>query len=196
MRRILTAFTIFIAAAASAFAQETMADEISDWANEWKHTFSKEGIKEWKPEFTARYYAGFYTSGPMLTAGIRIDEKRALSLFVRQGDTYIDHAPGDLYSICTGINFRRYWHIGTRKRFSFYSDFYVGAGYIYKIGGKYHKETTTGEQKEVIDDNVGDVMFVGGWQPGLSIRCYKNLNLFFGPTIATDCLGLHFGIGF
>ena len=73
---------------------------------------------------------------------------------------------------------------------------FMSAQDIYKIGGKYHKETTTGEQKEVIDDNVGDVMFVGGWQPGLSIRCYKNLNLFFGPTIATDCLGLHFGIGF
>lgn len=196
MKRILTAFTVFIVAAASAFAQATMTEELSGWANEWKEAFSKEGIKEWKPEFTARYYAGFYTSGPMLTGGARIDEKRTLSLFVAQGDTYIDHAPGDLYSICAGISFRRYWHIGKRKRFSFYSDLYIGAGYIYKISGKYHRNATTGEQKKVIDDNVGDVLFVGGWQPGIRARCYKNLHLFFGPTIATNCLGLHFGIGF
>ena len=28
------------------------------------------------------------------------------------------------------------------------------------------------------------------------VRFYKNLHLFLGPTIATDCLGLHLGIGF
>ena len=195
MKRILTAFTVFIVTATSLFAQETMADDISGWANEWKYAFSKEGVKEWKPEFTARYYAGFYTSGPMLTGGVRIDEKRTLALFIGLGDTYIDHAPSDLYSICTGVNFRRYWHIGKRKKFSFYSDLYVGAGYIYKISGKYHTDTT-GEQEEVIDDNVGDVQLVAGWQPGIRARCHKNLNLFFGPTIATDCLGLHLGIGF
>lgn len=66
----------------------------------------------------------------MLTGGVRVDEKRSFSLFLGQGDTYVDYAPADLYSIRTGI------------------------------------------------------------------RCYKNLHLFLGPTIATDCLGLHLGIGF
>jgi hypothetical protein len=28
------------------------------------------------------------------------------------------------------------------------------------------------------------------------VRCYKNLHLFLGPTIATDCIGAHLGIGF
>ena len=41
-----------------------------------------------------------------------------------------------------------------------------------------------------------DVLFVGGWQPGIRVRCYKNLHIFLGPTLATDCLGLHLGIGF
>ena len=36
------------------------------------------------------------------------------------------------------------------------------------------------------------VMFTSG----IRVRCYKNLHLFMGPTIATDCIGLHLGIGF
>ena len=196
MKRILIAITFLIFITASAFAQETMAEYISGWANEWKYSFSKEGVKQWKPEFTVRYNTGFYTSGPMLTGGVRIDEKRSLSLFVCQGDTYIDGAPGDLYSICAGLHFRKILYTSKSRRFAFYSDIYAGAARIYKISGKYHKNTATGELQEVIDENVGDVLFVGGWQPGVKIRCYRNINLFFGPTIATGCIGLHFGIGF
>lgn len=196
MKRILTTLAAIIVASVSAFAQETMAEDLSGWANEWKYAFSKEGVKEWKPEFTLRYYAGLFTVGPMMTGGVRVDEKRSFSLFVGQGDTYIDHAPADLYSIRTGVNFRRYWHLGKRKTFAFYSDLYAGAAWIYKINGKYHGNTETGEQWEVIDENVGDVLFVGGWQPGIRVRCYKNLHLFLGPTIATDCLGFHLGLGF
>lgn len=176
------------------FAQETLSDGLSDWANEWKRAFSKEGVKDWKPEFTLRLYAGWITEGPMLTGGVRIDEKRSLALMLGQGDTYLDYAPGSLYSLRTGLNFRRYWHLGRRKIFAFYSDLYAGAAWIYKIEGKYHYPD--GKQEEVIDDNVGDVLFVGGWQPGIRIRCYRNLHVFLGPTLATDCLGVHLGIGF
>ena len=173
-----------------------MADDLSGWANEWKHAFSEEGFKEWKPEFTLRFYTGLTTTGPMLTGGVKVDEKRTFALFLGQGDTYLDYAPADLYFISTGLSFRRYWHLGKRKIFAFYSDLYAGAGWIYKIDGKYHGNAETGEQWEVIDDNVGDVLFVGGWQPGIRVRCYKNLHVFLGPTIATDCLGIHLGIGF
>ncbi|MBQ8420721.1 MAG: hypothetical protein IJX11_00465 [Bacteroidales bacterium] len=176
------------------FAQETLSDGLSDWANEWKRAFSKEGIKDWKPEFTLRLYAGWITEGPMLTGGVRIDEKRSFALMLAHGDTYLDSAPGSLYSLRTGLNFRRYWHLGRRKIFAFYSDLCAGAAWIYKIEGKYHYPD--GKQEEVIDDNVGDVLFVGGWQPGIRIRCYRNLHVFLGPTLATDCLGVHLGIGF
>jgi hypothetical protein len=40
----------------------------------------------------------------------------------------------------------------------------TGAAWIYKINGKYEGNSQTGEQWEVIDENVGDVLFVGGWQ--------------------------------
>lgn len=196
MKRILTILLTLLLASVTAFAQESMTEGVNSWANEWKYAFSKEGVKEWKPEFTARYYAGFFTSGPMITGGVRVDEKRTFAIFVSQGDTYLDYAPGDLYSISAGLNFRRYWHIGKRKTFAFYSDLYAGAGRIYKIDGKYLKNTASEEVWEVIEDNVGDVRFVAGWQPGIRVRCYKNLHMFLGPTIATDCLGLHLGIGF
>lgn len=131
MKRILTTLAAIIVASVSAFAQETMAEDLSGWANEWKYAFSKEGVKEWKPEFTLRYYAGLFTVGPMLTGGVRVDEKRSFSLFVGQGDTYIDHAPADLYSIRTGVNFRRYWHLGKRKTFlSIATYMLVPRGYI------------------------------------------------------------------
>ena len=31
--------------------------------------------------------------------------------------------------------------------------------------------------------------YITGWQPGIRVRCYKNLHLFLGPTNATDFLG-------
>ena len=196
MKRILIILAALLFSIGSSYAQETMSDDLSRWADSWRHAFSKEGIAEWKPEFTVRYYTGLTTTGPMLTGGVKVDEKRTFALFVGQGDTYLDYAPGDLYFISAGLNFRRYWHLGKRKIFAFYSDLYAGAGWLYKIDGKYHGNAETGEQWEVIDDNVGDVLFVGGWQPGIRVRCYKNLHIFLGPTIATDCLGLHLGIGF
>ena len=195
MKRILLVISTLFIGFASASAQ-TFGDDASKWANEWKQAFSREGVRAWKQEFTARYYTGLVTSGPMLTEGIRVDEKRTLGLFLSQGETYGDHAPGDIYTMSTGLCFRRYWHLGARKTFASYSDIYAGAGWVYKVNGKYHVNAETGEQWEVIDDNVGDVRFLCGWQPGIRVRCYRNLHIFLGPTIALNCLGLHLGIGF
>lgn len=197
-RTVITIFIILplFLASQAAKAQESKTED-TGWAQEWKYAFSKEGVKEWKPEFTLRLSAGLFTSGPKLTGGVRVDEKRSFSIFVGQGTTYVDYAPANLYSIRTGINFRRYWHLGKRKIFAFYSDLYAGAAWIYRIeGSKYEYNPETGEQYEIIDENVGDALFVASWQPGIRVRCYKNLQLFLGPTLATDCLGLHLGIGF
>ena len=124
-------------------AQEMNNENHSGWANGWKYAFSKEGMKEWKPEFTLRK---------------------------------------------TGVSFRRYWHIGKRKAFALYSDLFAGMGWIYKINCP--------QQYLSVRANVGDVIFVGSWQPGLRIRFYKNIHVFFGPLLASDSIGLHFGIGF
>lgn len=196
IRHIVVALTLF-ATSIMASAQETMAEAIAAGPlKEWKQAFSEEGRQSWKPELTLRLYAGLLTSGPMITGGIRVDERRTLGLFAGHGDTYIDHAPGDLMSVRIGIAYRKYKHLGKRKIVSLYSDFYAGAAYIYEVKGKYQANIVTGEQWEIIDDNPGDILFVGGWQPGIRVRCYRNLHLFLGPTFATDCIGLHLGIGF
>ena len=195
MKRIMT-ILIAVLAAGNVFAQGSVSEDNQRWANEWKYAFSKEGIKEWKPEFTLRGYAGFVTSGPMLTGGVRIDQKRSFSLFVGMGDTYIDHAPADIYTVSTGLNFRRYWHLGKRKVFALYSDLYAGAAFVTEVTGATYEINDNGEVWEIVEEKPGDVLFIGGWQPGVRIRFYRNLHIFLGPTIATDCIGAHFGIGF
>lgn len=184
MKRIIITLTALMIAAVCAFAQETMVEDVSGWAQEWKHAFSKDGKKAWKTEYTLRYRAGLFTSGPMFTAGIRVDEKRTIGLFTGLEEIWDDATPANIYSARLGFTFRRYWHMGKRKTFAFYSDLYAGAGYIYKV--------TSPDSYA----HKGDVLFVGGWQPGIRVRCYKNLHIFLGPTLATDCLGLHLGIGF
>lgn len=171
-------------AGGTAYAQETMATDADTWAGEWRHAFSPEGRKNWKTEHTLRIRAGFFTEGLMFTSGIRVDEKRTLGLFAGLEDVWDDATPANIYSARLGVTFRRYWHLGERKIFSFYSDLYAGAAYIYKV-----------TNQETYEDN-GDILFVGGWQPGVRVRCYRNLHIFLGPTLATDCLGLHLGIGF
>ena len=184
MKRTLIIIAVMLIAGGTAYAQETMATDEDTWAGEWRHAFSPEGRKNWKTEHTLRIRAGFFTEGLMFTSGIRVDEKRTLGLFAGLEDVWDDATPANIYSARLGVTFRRYWHLGERKIFSFYSDLYAGAGYIYKV-----------TSHETYEDK-GDILFVGGWQPGVRIRCYKNLHIFLGPTLATDCIGLHLGIGF
>lgn len=184
MKRTLIIIAVMLIAGGTAYAQETMATDADTWAGEWRHAFSPEGRKNWKTEHTLRIRAGFFTEGLMFTSGIRVDEKRTLGLFAGLEDVWDDATPANIYSARLGVTFRRYWHLGERKIFSFYSDLYAGAAYIYKV-----------TNQETYEDK-GDILFVGGWQPGVRVRCYRNLHIFLGPTLATDCLGLHLGIGF
>lgn len=161
-----------------------------------KDTFSQEGRKKWSPEFTARVYAGFVTEGPAITGGVRIDDKRTLGLMVWQGKSYIDAAPGRIYSVSAGLYLRRYFHIGNRNIVALYSDLAIGAGYIYKVDGKYRYDAQTGEKIQQIEETPGDVEFAATWQPGIRFRFWKSMQLFLGPTISTNTVGLHLGVGF
>ena len=196
MKRLLffTA-TLFITAMIPLRAQ-TFADDAKGWIDGWKYAFSAEGRQAWKPEFTARAYAGFFTGGPAITGGIRIDDKRTLGLMLWQGNTYIDAAPGHIRSVSAGLYMRRYFHLGERDIVALYSDLAVGAGYIYKVDGKYWNDIETGEQVQRIKENPGDVVFAATWQPGIRFRFWRNLHLFLGPTLSTDTVGLHLGVGF
>lgn len=189
MKRILTIITALTIASANAFAQQTASDDaeyIGDRiAREWSQAFSKEGKQKWETEYTCRLRTGFFTDGVMFTGGIRVDEKRTLGLFTGLENVWDDAAPANSYSARLGLTYRRYWHLGQRKIFAFYSDLYAGAAYIYKD-----------TDPDPYYNSQGDLLFVGGWQTGVRIRFYKNIHMFLGPTIATDCIGLHLGIGF
>ncbi|MBO7286857.1 MAG: hypothetical protein J6U85_01370 [Bacteroidales bacterium] len=189
-RLIITLFICLFSASGIVNAQVNQ----SRWANEWRYAFSKEGMKEWRPEFTLKRSGGFFTDRRMLTGGVRVDEKRSFALYLGQGNQWIDHAPAHVFSIRTGVSFRRYWHLGARKTFAFYNDLSVGIGWVYKIDGGYH-ETPDGEIYS-ISEEIGDMLFEVLWQPGFRVRFYKNIHMFFGPTLATDCIGIHFGVGF
>ena len=173
-----------------------MADDVRSWSEGWKYAFSLEGRQNWKPEFTARYYAGFFTEGPAITGGVRVDDKRTFGLMVWQGRTYIDAAPADVYSLSAGLYMRRYFHLGQKDIVALYIDFAVGAGYVYKMDGGYMVNLETGETVKTTDYDKGDVLFAATFQPGVRFRFWKNLHLFLGPTISTNTVGLHLGLGF
>ena len=154
--------------------------------------------KTLKPEFTARLNLGLYNSGAVLSGGVRLDDKHTVGLMVGPHETYYDDFPANVRSITTSVFARRYFHLGQRKTFAIYSDLSIGAGWIYEVDGKYWIEPTPdgNYEREMIDEEPGDAYFVLSWQPGIRVRCYKNLHIFLGPTIATNCLGVHLGIGF
>ena len=164
-----------------------------------KESFSAEGRKNWKSEVTVRGNLGIYAGGFAVTGGVRIDEKRTLGLMVgKNSNTYtVRHGYTDVNSFSAALYGRRYFHLGERKIFSFYSDLALGAAFVTDLEGAYWVDPVDGvTKKEDISVDKGDVQFYISWQPGIRVRCYKNLYLFLGPTIATDCLGLHLGIGF
>ena len=195
-RLLILAAALFVSTMVPLKAQ-TMADDAKVWAAGWKHAFSAEGRQAWKPEFTARVYAGFFTEGPAVSGGIRIDDKRTLGLMIWKGNTYIDAAPASVHSISTGLYMRRYFHLGKKDIVALYSDFAIGAGYIYRIDGGYMTNVETGETVRTYEENSeGDIIFAATWQPGVRFRFWKNLHLFLGPTISTNTIGIHLGVGF
>ena len=148
-----------------------------------------------RPEFTARGYVGFYNGGYRISGGVNINNKRTAGLMLGYHDTYYDAAPGNVYSINTSLWYRHYFHMGSNRRWAFYVDAYAGVGWVYKVDDN-SLDLVTGERMSMIDESPGDVMPRLGLQPGISIRCYNTLRIFAGPSIATDCVGLHIGIGF
>ena len=195
MRRSILVLAAIVLSLTTLRAQ-TMADDLGIWADGWKYAFSREGRQNWKPEFTARLYAGLFTEGPAITGGVRIDDKRTVGLMAWKGRTYIDAAPADVYSLSAGLYMRRYFHLGKKDIAALYSDFAIGAGYVYDMDGGYMVNTETGETVKTTHYSKGDVLFSATWQPGIRFRIWKNFHLFFGPTISTDTVGFHLGAGF
>ena len=164
-----------------------------------KESFSAEGRKAWKPEFTVRGNLGIYAGGFAVTGGVRIDEKRTLGLMAgRNVNVYtVTHGYADVNSFSAAVYGRRYLHLGERKIFSFYSDLALGAAVVTGMVDAYWIDPVDGTtKKDDISVEKGDVQFHVSWQPGMRVRFYKNLHLFLGPTLSSHCLGVHLGLGF
>ena len=167
-----------------------------------KESFSAEGRKAWKPDVTVRGNLGIYAGGFAVTGGVRIDEKRTLGLMAGKNVNVYTVSKGyvDVNSFSAAVYGRRYFHLGERKIFSFYSDLALGAAFITDVEGAYYWVDPTDHyevaEKEKITSLPGNVEFYVSWQPGMRVRFYRNLHLFLGPTLSSHCLGVHLGIGF
>jgi hypothetical protein len=164
-----------------------------------KESFSDEGRKNWKPEVTVRGNLGIYAGGFAVTGGVRIDEKRTLGLMAGKNvNVYtVTHGYTDVNSFSAALYGRRYFHLGERKIFSFYSDLALGAAFVTDLEGAYWVDPVDGTtKKDDISVDKGDVQFYVSWQPGIRVRFFDNVHLFLGPTLSSHCLGVHLGIGF
>ena len=164
-----------------------------------KESFSAEGRKAWKPDVTVRGNLGIYAGGFAVTGGVRIDEKRTLGLMAGKNvNVYtVRHGYTDVNSFSAAVYGRRYFHLGERKIFSFYSDLALGAAFVTGLEGAYWVNPVDGTtKKEDISVEKGDVQFYVSWQPGMRVRFFDNVHIFLGPTLSSHCLGVHLGIGF
>ena len=183
----------------SAIAASLLLASSSLSAQGIKESFSAEGRENWESEFTVRGNLGIYAGGFAVTGGVRIDEKRTLGLMAGKNvNVYtVTHGYTDVNSFSAALYGRRYFHLGERKIFSFYTDFAFGSAFVTDLEGAYWVDPVDGTtKKEDISVDKGDVQFYISLQPGMRVRFYKNLHLFLGPTLSSHCLGVHLGIGF
>ena len=174
---------------------QSMTEDFRSSFEGYKYAFSKEGRKEWKPEFTIRLCMGLPTGGYAVSGGVRINSNHTLGVMLMRKSTYIDHVPAHIYYYYAGLYWRGYVHLGKKDYFSLYSDVSLGGNYTYRVDGKYWD--MNGEQIEAISDSPGDIRFVAAWQPGIKIRFWKNIHIFLGPTFSNEiAFGFHLGVGF
>ena len=138
-----------------------------------------------RSEVTLRLYCGF-PYGPAVTAGARVNDNLTIGIMAGYGSTYVDAAPGTIYSATIGMYMRYYIHLDKKDVTALYSDVIAGARRIYRVAG----------EGPSILVSPGDVYFNLDWQPGLRIRFYKNIHVFLGPTIGRASVGFHIGLGF
>ena len=115
-QRVVMALVALILMASSSLSAQSL-----------KESFSAQGRENWESEFTVRGNLGIYAGGFAVTGGVRIDEKRTLGLMLGSHEVFYNAEPATVKYLNTSLYFRRYFHLGERKRCAFYSDLFVGA---------------------------------------------------------------------
>ena len=150
--------------------------------------FNKEGRQAWKLELSVRQVATIGYAPQMANIGVRVSPDWVFGIGAGYGEfrgTYF--IPFHLYN-------RIYIPLGTKQRFSLYSDQFLIYSYIFKA---YQTEPQTGSGAQ-----KGDGNFIWSIQPGISVRLWGKSNLFLGPTILGEFrypvphFGLHLGLAF
>jgi len=201
LKKLILSACIILAASFYSSAQET-ANETktkrnlpAEMAAEWNHAFTRDGVKDWKFDLTVRHYGGVFAQAPVLTAGIRVDKKRVLGIMSGWGHSYNDAVPGYIYYVPTCLFHRRTFYLPSTDVIGFYSDLYMGANWIAKVSK--NEGAVPGSKSGTIYGNPGEARFMAGWQPGVRLTFYKNIHIFAGIVVSTDCVvGFHFGVGF
>lgn len=175
--------------------------EAKVYTEKLKYCYSKEGIKNWKPEVTARmgltlFYGGYYAG----TIGVRVNDRSTFGLMGLSGSFYYDAYPAHSYWAGGAIYVRRTLPLGRRAIVSVSNELTAGAGYFYKVTGDQDILITDPDGNEFVyegfhDVKAGDILPLIGWQPTLKIRIYRNFHIFLGANISTYGNGPVLGIG-
>ncbi len=145
----------------------------------------------WQFEASVRQVATMGWIPQLVTVGMR---KGDLVLGIGSGHgmmTYDAHPATISYIPIFAYN-RYYFPLGSKRRFSLYTDAFLGYQTIYRITGDTSR----------LDTKKGDGSFVFSWQPGISVRMWGKSNLFLGLVVVNNLssfagiplFGLHLGL--
>lgn len=154
-----------------------------------------------RPEFTVRYFTGFFSEGGTVTAAANINDWFSLGIAGGRSRTYYGAYPYYAFSYQAGLYMRGCLHLGSRHISSFYLDLLPLANYCYypdlntfivKYGGD-------SQSYDNLSMKYGDIWGGVTIEPGFRVRLYRNFQLFLGVLYTAsrhDSVGVHIGFGF
>ena len=159
------------------------------YGEQWKYDFSREGIHDWRPEATLRHINAFGgLDGFEASLGARIDDKRTFGVAAGLPEVTYSGSQTEAEAVTAGLYFRRYFHVGSRDIIAFYGDLTLGAICFTRVYSTNIEGKSPVVQKGQFEPWVC-------FEPGVRVRIWRNLQVFAGPSLGPDCLGLHVGIG-
>lgn len=203
MRKVILLFLMLLMAFASSAQKRplnpapTFADiDSGTYAEKLKYCYSREGIRNWKPEVTVRLgvtlaVGGFYAG----SLGVRVNDRSTFGIKGLWGSFYYDSFPAHTYWAGGALFARRTLPFGKRAIVSLSNELTAGVGCYYKVYGDEDTYFATLDRMFFHRVNKGDFIPLLGWQPTLKIRIYRNLHIFLGANVSTIGLGPVLGIG-
>ena len=170
---------------------------VSDYFSSVKAHLSKEGRKEWRPEFTLRANAEFLDGSLNLIGGIRTSQNKVFGLGAGWGQRFFILGPesGNPWGhrISLFLYHRHYLPLGHKKIVSFYSDIMLGGYVVYKMCDWYNGYVSGPDKEPEYPVYPGYMQWWISWQPGIAFSMWGKSNFFIGLSIGPT-IGMHAGI--